>query len=95
MAGVTPDSPAARSDPNVAASEFAGVGAIVIGGNTYSGVVIARQHVLTAGHVGSAGAASAMSFVRGGAVEFFQPASLNRGPRPVEPRFLAAQRAWV
>jgi len=63
MAGVAPDSPAARADPNLATSEFAGVGAIVIGGNTYSGVVIAPQYVLTAGHVGAAGAASAMSFV--------------------------------
>ena len=63
MAGVTPDTPAARIDPNVATSEFAGVGAIVIGGSTYSGVVIAPQYVLTAAHVGTAGAASAMSFV--------------------------------
>jgi Trypsin len=63
MAGVAPDSPAARIDPNVATSKLAGVGAIVFNGGTYSGVVIARQYVLTAGHVGAGAAPSAMSFI--------------------------------
>ena len=63
MAGAAPDSAAARVDANVPSSAFAGVGAITVGSATYSGVVIAPQFVLTAGHVGSAGAASAMHFV--------------------------------
>ncbi len=59
MAGAAPDSAAARVDTNVATSPFAGVAAISINGSTYSGVVIARQYILTAGHVAGAGAASA------------------------------------
>jgi hypothetical protein len=60
--GTPPDSPTARIDPNVASSPFAGVGAVVINGGVYSGVVIANQYVLTAGHVGQAGPASSMQF---------------------------------
>jgi hypothetical protein len=60
MAGVAPDSASARIDANVATSPFAGVAAISIGGSTFSGVVIAPQYILTAGHVAAAGNASAM-----------------------------------
>ena len=63
MAGASPDSPAARVDANLAGSRFAGVAAISINGGTYSGVVIAPQYVLTAGHVAAAGAASQMQVV--------------------------------
>jgi hypothetical protein len=60
MAGAPPDSPAARVDANVGTSPYAGVVAISVGGGTFSGVVIAPQYVLTAGHVAAAGAASSM-----------------------------------
>ena len=51
MAGVAPDSPAARVDPNTATSPWAGVGSVVVNGKPFSGVVIGPRHVLTAGHV--------------------------------------------
>lgn len=68
MAGEPPDSPAARVDANVSSSPFAGVAAISINGSTFSGVVIAPQYILTAGHVAAAGSASAMQV------------TLNQGP---------------
>lgn len=51
LAGASPDSPAARIDPNTASSPWAGVGSITIGGNSFSGTLIAPGYVLTAGHV--------------------------------------------
>jgi secreted trypsin-like serine protease len=63
MAGVSPDSPAARIDPNNAASSYAGVGSVVVGGQPLSGVVIASQYVLTAAHVVSGQAPSNIQFV--------------------------------
>jgi hypothetical protein len=63
MAGAPPDSAAARVDANVAGSPLAGVAAISINGATYSGVVIAPQYVLTAGHVAGAGPAAAMQVI--------------------------------
>jgi Trypsin len=63
MAGASPDSPAARVDANLSSSKFAGVAAISINGGTYSGVVIAPQYILTAGHVAAAGPASAMQVI--------------------------------
>lgn len=63
MAGSAPDSAAARVDANIASSPFAGVVAISINGATYSGVVIAPQYVLTAGHVAAAGSAAAMQVI--------------------------------
>ncbi len=54
MAGAPPDSAAARVDANVGSSPFAGVAAVNVNGGTYSGVVIAPQYVLTAGHVAAA-----------------------------------------
>jgi hypothetical protein len=63
MAGSAPDSAAARVDANVAGSPFAGVAAITINGGTFSGVVIAPQYVLTAGHVAAAGSAAAMQVI--------------------------------
>src|SRR5580692_10061289 len=56
MAGSPPDSAAARVDANVGTSAFAGVAAISINGGTFTGVVIAPQYVLTAGHVAAAAA---------------------------------------
>lgn len=53
MAGSAPDSPAARVDANSATSPFAGVSSISIGGNTFSGVLIAPGYLLTAAHVAS------------------------------------------
>lgn len=61
MAGVEPDSPARRIDPNFASSSWACVGSVVVGGNPYSGVLITRRHVLTAAHV--AGDPAQMQFV--------------------------------
>lgn len=63
MAGQSPDSPAARVDANSAASIYAGVGSVVVGGAPLSGVVIADQYVLTAAHVVSGQSPSAVQFV--------------------------------
>ena len=62
MAGSSPDSPGARIDPNTSTSPFAGVGSISIGGNTFSGTLIAPGYVLTAAHVASGVAASSIVF---------------------------------
>jgi Trypsin len=61
MAGMAPDSPAARVDPNTG-SIYAGVGSVIVAGAPLSGVVIASQYVLTAGHVVSGQPASALQF---------------------------------
>jgi Trypsin len=50
-------------DPNSAASPWAGVGAVVINGDTFSGVLIDDQHVLTAAHVVAGSAPGQVSFV--------------------------------
>lgn len=51
VAGIPPDSPSNRIDPNLAASRFAGVGSLSIGGSTLcSGSLITANHVLTAAH---------------------------------------------
>jgi Trypsin len=63
MAGQPPDSPTARVDANVPGSPYAGVGSVVVGGSPLSGVVIAAQYVLTAGHVVSGQAPSNIQFV--------------------------------
>lgn len=63
MAGQSPDSPAARVDPNAASSIYAGVGSVVVGGAPLSGVVIANQYVLTAAHVVNGQAPSSIQFV--------------------------------
>jgi Trypsin len=62
MAGVSPDTPAARVDPNEATSPYAGVGSVIVGEEPLSGVVIASQFVLTAGHVAAGQPASAIQF---------------------------------
>jgi len=51
MAGAAPDSPAARVDANIAASPWAGVGALRVDAGIFTGVAIGRRHVLTAAHV--------------------------------------------
>ena len=63
MAGRAPDSPSARIDPNTTNSPYAGVGSVVVGGSSLSGVVIATQYVLTAGHVVAGQAPSNVQFV--------------------------------
>jgi secreted trypsin-like serine protease len=63
MAGQSPDAPAARVDPNVASSPYAGVGSVVVGGSPLSGVVIASQYVLTAAHVVNGQQPSNVQFV--------------------------------
>jgi len=63
MAGQSPDSPAARVDANVSGSPYAGVGSVVVNGTPLSGVVIASQYVLTAGHDVNGAAVSAIQFV--------------------------------
>jgi hypothetical protein len=51
MAGLSPDTPAMRIDPNTAASPWAGVGAVLVDDASFSGVAIGPRHVLTAAHV--------------------------------------------
>ncbi|HEX5126609.1 MAG TPA: trypsin-like peptidase domain-containing protein, partial [Rhodocyclaceae bacterium] len=65
MAGALPDTPAARVDPNVPSSPWAGVGSVVVNNNNYSGVAISRHYVLTAGHVAGGSVANpvAVQFV--------------------------------
>ncbi len=62
MAGVPPDSPDARIDPNTAGSPWAGVGAVLVDGRIYSGALIGRRHVLTAAHVVGAASAGQVGF---------------------------------
>lgn len=62
MAGAASDSPNARIDANTSTSPFAGVGSISIGGNTFSGTLIAPGYVLTAAHVASGVDASNIVF---------------------------------
>lgn len=51
------------TDPNVAASPWAGVGALSVNGNTFSGVLVGSRHVLTAAHVVGGAAPGKVSFV--------------------------------
>ncbi len=71
MAGLPPDGPASRVDANLPSSPWAGVGAVLVDGATFSGVLVGRRHVLTAAHV----------------VAGFEPARirfrLNTGSQPV------------
>lgn len=63
MAGVLPDSPAARVDANTTSSMWNGVGSVIVGGGTYSGVLIAPRFVLTAAHVVGSASPSSVQFV--------------------------------
>lgn len=51
MAGLAPDSPQRRLDPNTPESPWSGVGSITGGGGVYSGVLLTRRFALTAHHV--------------------------------------------
>lgn len=51
LAGVAPDSPAQRVDPNTTSSPWTGVGSLSVNGGTFSAVVIGSRHILTAAHV--------------------------------------------
>lgn len=51
MAGVLPDTPAARVDPNLSDSQWAGVVCVRNGGGVFSGALVHRRLVLTAAHV--------------------------------------------
>ncbi|MFN7645000.1 MAG: trypsin-like serine protease [Burkholderiales bacterium] len=51
MAGVLPDTPAARVDPNLPDSRWAGVVCVRNAGGVYSGALVHRRLVLTAAHV--------------------------------------------
>lgn len=50
-------------DPNVAASPWAGVGAVKVNGGTFSGALIGTQYVLTAAHVVGGAAPDKVQFV--------------------------------
>ena len=50
MAGLSPDQPDSRIDPNLETSRWAGVGSVLYDANPYSGTVIGRRLVLTAAH---------------------------------------------
>lgn len=51
LAGVAPDSPTQRIDPNTTSSHWTGVGSLSVNGGTFSAVVIGPRHILTAAHV--------------------------------------------
>jgi len=51
MAGLSPDQPGSRIDPNLETSKWAGVGSVLYDANPYSGTVIGRRLILTAAHV--------------------------------------------
>lgn len=51
MSGASPDSPAARIDPNTTTSPWAGVGSLSVGTSTYTATLIAPNYILTAAHV--------------------------------------------
>lgn len=51
MAGIEPDTPAARVDPNTVDSPWAGVVVVRVNGGVYTGVMVSPRHVLTAAHV--------------------------------------------
>lgn len=76
MAGSLPDTPAARVDPNTAASPWNSAVAVLINGGVYSGVVVAPRHVLTAAHVaGGAAPASVTVQVNATSMPVSLPAS--------------------
>lgn len=66
MAGASPDSPAARIDPNTVDSPWAGVGSLSITGQqfpaTFSAALIAPNYILTAAHVVTGVAPSLITF---------------------------------
>ena len=51
MAGLPPDSPSDRVDPNAVLSLWAGVACVTVGSDIRTGVVVGSRHVLTAAHV--------------------------------------------
>lgn len=51
------------TDPNVADSPWAGVGAVSVNGGTFSGALVGNRYVLTAAHVVGGVSASKVSFV--------------------------------
>jgi len=61
MAGSLPDTPAARVDPNTTSSPWTSAVSVIVNGGTYSGVVVAPSHVLTAAHVPGAALPAAVS----------------------------------
>lgn len=63
MAGAAPDTPAARVDPNTTNSPWAGVGSVVVNGSPYSGTLIGRRYVITAGHVAAGANPASVRFV--------------------------------
>lgn len=63
MAGAAPDTPAARIDPNTSTTPWTGVGAVVVGSQSFSGVLVSPRHVLTAAHVVGSAPATSVQFV--------------------------------
>lgn len=82
MAGVEPDAPDRRIDPNFSISTWASVGSVVVNGRPYSGVLVTRRHVLTAAHVAGSDPA-ALAFVLnfgGNATHRLAVAGIHRHP---------------
>lgn len=83
MAGAAPDSPVAHVDANTTTSSWSGVGSVIVSGASYSGVLVAPQYVLTAGHVVGTTAPSAIQFVLnygGNQTHVLQAAAVERYP---------------
>jgi hypothetical protein len=92
MAGLPPDTPEARVDPNRPQSPWAGVVAVRVLDGVYSGALVHRRAVLTAAHVAGGRPAAEVT------VQF------NAGPEPVmaaveqvhvHPRFTGVARPFM
>jgi len=68
-------------DANLASSPFAGVGAVIVNGGTFSGVLLDPWHVLTAAHVVAGKPAGAIQFrLNAGAAETLSAAAVSVHP---------------
>ncbi|MFN7088052.1 MAG: trypsin-like serine protease [Burkholderiales bacterium] len=68
-------------DANLASSPFAGAGAVIVNGGTFSGVLLDPWHVLTAAHVVAGRPAAAIQFrLNAGAAETLSAAAVTVHP---------------
>lgn len=92
MAGLPPDTPEARVDPNRPQSPWAGVVAVRVGDGVYSGALVHRRAVLTAAHVAGGRPATdvAVQFNLGG-----EPWTVAAEQVLVHPRYTGAATPFM